>query len=52
MHAKYGNLSTGLDMAHEQAISDALDKLEDAFQLPFPERHPTRPKGQRKKKTS
>jgi hypothetical protein len=52
MHAKYGNLSTGLDLAHEQAISDALDKLEDAFQLPFPERHPTRPKGQRKKKTS
>ena len=52
MAPEYGNLKTGLNMAHENSIIEALDKLEDAFQMPFPERHPTRPKGQRKKKTS
>ena len=51
MLPEYGSLSDGLDLTYESAMIDALDKLEDAFQVPFPERHPTKPTTGRKKKT-
>jgi hypothetical protein len=49
MKPQYGSLNTSLDLTYEEEITSALTKLEDAFQTPFPERHPTKPTTGRKK---